>query len=159
MPTYNDYKPRTRVKQAAFNSSGNIFNPPATGRDCVHNTVLVGKQIMGFFQHKLLQKLTQACLDAHTECTSLNHCVCCHNLVVSEGEARGCESQELAGVPAAAPTLPGLFLLGCSSPVGPQRGRPPPHMLRARVRARRLSTLEDWSSFLLKTKLPELPFF
>lgn len=66
-PTYNDYKPSTRVKQAAFNSSGNIFNPPARGRDGVHNTVLVGKQITGFFQHKLLQKLTQACLDAHTE--------------------------------------------------------------------------------------------
>lgn len=92
MPTYNDYKPSMRVKQAAFNSSGNIFNPLATGRDCVHNTVLVGKQIMRFFLLKLLQKLTQSCLNAHTECTGLHHFLCCRNPVVSEGQARGCET-------------------------------------------------------------------
>lgn len=48
VPTYNDYKPSRRVKQATFNSSGNIFNLPATGRNCVQNTVLVGKQITAF---------------------------------------------------------------------------------------------------------------
>lgn len=51
--TYNDYKPSARERQAAFNS-GNIFNLPATGRDCVHNTAFVGKDIMVFSQHKLV---------------------------------------------------------------------------------------------------------
>lgn len=105
VPTYNNYKPSTRVKQAAFNSSGNFFNLPATGRGCAHNTVRVGKQMVGFFLLKPLQKLTQACLDAHPECTSLSPFLCCRNPLVSEGEARGCEGRALAGPW----LLPGLF--------------------------------------------------
>ena len=50
---------------------------------------LVGKQITGFFQHKVLQKLTRACLDAHMERTSANRFLRCHGSVVSGGEARG----------------------------------------------------------------------
>lgn len=89
VPAYNDYKPSTRVKQAAFNSSANIFNPPVTGRDCVHNTALAGKQIMGFFPAQSTAKIDPGLPDARMECTSLNHFLCCHNLVVSEEEASG----------------------------------------------------------------------
>lgn len=38
VPADNDCKPSLRVKQAAFNSSAGIYNPPATGKDCLHNT-------------------------------------------------------------------------------------------------------------------------
>lgn len=87
MPADNDYKPSSRVKQAAFNSSGGIYNPPATGRDCLHNTALVEKKIMGFFHYKLPQKLTQPCLDASQGVTNLNNFLCgCNLLFLKAGE-------------------------------------------------------------------------
>lgn len=80
VPADNDYKPSSRVKQAAFNSSDGIYNPPATGRDCLRNTALDEKQIMGFFHYKLLQKLAQPCLDASQGVTNLNNFLRGHNL-------------------------------------------------------------------------------
>ena len=42
---------------------------------------------------------------------------------------------------------------------GLQPGLSPPRLLGARAKARPLSILGGWSSFLLKSKLSELPFF
>lgn len=82
--THNDYKPSTRVKLAAFNSSGNFLICLQQEGTVYTIQCLMRSRLWAFFQHKLLQKLTQAYLDAHTECTSLDHFLCCCNLAVSE---------------------------------------------------------------------------
>lgn len=84
VPTHNDYKPSTRVKQAAFNSCGNFLICLQQEGTVYTIQCLMGGRLRVFFQHKLLQKLTQAYLDAHTGCTSLNRSLCCCNLAVSE---------------------------------------------------------------------------
>jgi len=57
VPTCNDYKRSTRAKQAAFNSSGNNFNPPATGRGCVHNTAPCWEADYGVFPAQSTAKI------------------------------------------------------------------------------------------------------